>query len=678
MFNDNNLYANWSAQLEDIVSRSSFRLSNIKPSEWVEKHRVMPPGSAFEGRFSYDRTPYTREIVDHLSPDSPMKIIAIMKGAQIGFSAGVIEAGIPWIISQNPTHVLLLTGHADLSEESIQKIDEAIDSCGIRHLIFSQSKRAKGQKTGDTNNAKEFPGGSLKSGSSTNHNMLRQRSVGIAFIDDIDAAKMGKDETGNTVSLIQQRLAAFYHKMKIFYISTPQIKSSSIIWAEYILGDQRKWCWECPHCGQRIPIEFKVPIEGTSEMGGITYRLNPLGQVDPKSVEYVCQKCGVGFKEKHKWELNLNGLWVPTATSSSPDRCSYHIPSFVAPPGMFDWTYYANEWEKANPQGQPPHEDKIKTFMNVVEGYPFEPQSEAPKADQLQANCRSYDPFVIPEQLSIADGNGKIVLLTCGADMNGTVDDARLDWEITAWSETGATYSVAHGSVGTFIPRENTLKVKVDRAKWTYEDTAENNVWKDFDAIIGGEYLTDSGRKMKVSLTGIDSGHYTKYAYRYCDTTNHPIVALKGDEKDTYIPFGKDARWFSEGKERKQLYIVWVGMVKEEIARCMQLRWTDKHQSQPPGYMNYPRQGNKQGLYTWNDYFSHYEAEHRTVKNKADGTLDGYRWVKKSQTAQNHMFDCRVYNIVIRDIFVYLVGMAVKNKYFKWTDYVAIALQAIN
>jgi hypothetical protein len=60
----------------------------------------------------------------------------------------------------------------------------------------------------------------------------------------------------------------------------------------------------------------------------------------------------------------------------------------------------------------------------------------------------------------MSDGNGRIVLLTCAADMNGKVDDARLDFEIVAWAKSGASYSICHGSIGTFIPRENSLKEK--------------------------------------------------------------------------------------------------------------------------------------------------------------------------------------------------------------------------
>jgi len=85
-----------------------------------------------------------------------------MKGAQLGASAGVIENGLGWIIDQKPVDVLFLTGHIDLAEESMSgRIDEMIDSCGLRPLIGPNTLRKKNQRTGDTNQAKEFPGGSI-------------------------------------------------------------------------------------------------------------------------------------------------------------------------------------------------------------------------------------------------------------------------------------------------------------------------------------------------------------------------------------------------------------------------------------------------------------------------------------------------------------------------------------
>jgi phage terminase large subunit GpA-like protein len=670
--------ADYTQQLNEILDAGLFQFSTIKPSEWAEQNRVMDSSvSPFPGPFSFNINPYTREIVDCLSPDHPARIVAIMKGAQIGFSASVIENGVGWIISQNPGNILFLTGHSDLSEEAMTKIDQMIDSCGIRHLIRANVQRAKSMKTGDTNLKKEFPGGSLVAGSATNHKLLRQRSVRYGFIDDFDAAKNQSKESGSTRKMIEQRFAAYYDKMKLLYISTPELKETSNIEPVYLLGDQRKYHIPCPCCGEYISLEWSIPVDGTDgkEMGGITWKVDGSGKLITDSVGYICQKCAGFFTDKNKYELNLLGEWKPTAEPSEQGFYSYHLSSLYAPAGMYDWKHYVNDFLQACPPGQPRKEDLYKAFVNLVLGETYEQQGEAPKANELQKNIRPYEIGIIPEKLSERDGNGRIVLLTCAADLNGTEDDARLDYEIVGWSETGSSYSISHGSIGTFIPRENSMKVKEDRERWSYNHAKSNNVWGKFREIIGEKYRTDTGRNMKIFITGIDCGHYTNHAYAFIDKPNVPgalVVGLKGDKEGKFRKFGVDTSIFRQAKERANLYLVEVNQVKDEIASLIKLQW-DRHNDpvQPPGFMNYPTPS--AGLYLFNDYFSHYEAEHRVIESK-EGEGIAARWVKKTSASQNHFFDVRVYNISLREILVSMVCKAAKITNYSWVDYVDMVL----
>src|SRR6478609_1497305 len=159
-------------------TRQRRQLSTLLPSEWAEKHRVMTSDETpWPGPFSFRKAPYMREPLDRLSPKDPARKIALMCGSQLGKTINIIENGICWIISENPGNILFLTGHTDLSEEAIEKLDLAIDNCGIRKLIRPSTIRKKNSKTGDTSSKKEFSGGRLVSGSASNHKMLRQRSV---------------------------------------------------------------------------------------------------------------------------------------------------------------------------------------------------------------------------------------------------------------------------------------------------------------------------------------------------------------------------------------------------------------------------------------------------------------------------------------------------------------------
>lgn len=666
-------------QLTEILDSSEIELSNILPSDWAEAHRVMTTDvSPFPGRFSYNKTPYCREIIDCLSPYSDARIIAIMKGSQIGFSTSVIESGIGWIMAENPGNILFLTGHADLAEEAMnKKIDQMIDSCGLRSMIKPTSLRARNMRSGDTIKAKEFPGGSLVAGSASNHKLLRQRSVRFGFIDDFDAAKKSSKESGSTTTMIEQRFAAYAERMKLFYISTPELKQASNIEPVYLLGDQRRYNIPCPHCGTMIALYWIIEIEGTDgrEKGGMTWKTDSSGHLIPGTVEYICQSCGHGFDDLDKDELNLAGKWVATATPSQEGYYSYHISSLYAPTQMYDWQHYVREYLAACPEGQPRKEDKYKAFINLVLGETYQLEGESPKANELQRNTRSYEPGVVPEKVSIKDGNGKIVLLTCAADMNGNEDDARLDYEILAWSESGATYSLLQGNIGTFIPRENAKAVKEDRARFTYRRGAANSVWPEFDKVLQTIYPTDTDRKMKVYITGLDCGFHSTHAYTFIDKTNNAVFGLKGKDVEVFSKSSlvNDVPAFRIAKERNKLFLVEVNAVKDDLAELMKLKWDEaSRESQPPGFMNYPQPS--KGMYGFKNFFSHYESEHRVYETKTTGQVVS-RWVKKSSISQNHFWDVRVYNMAIKDILVSLVCRELKLKHFTWEDYVDRVLQ---
>lgn len=664
-------------QLEEIFDATKQHLSNIKPSEWYEKHMVMPPGSAFPGKFSFNLTPYWREPLDCADPLHPAKEVSIMKGAQLGGTAAVLNPIVGYTIAKHPGNIMFLTGHSDLSEAAMLKIDQMIDNCGIRDLISPNVLRKKNSRSGDTNKSKEFSGGDLKSGSVTNHNLLRQHDVMIMIVDDYDAAPSSSKHAGSTRELVQKRTSAYAHKKKIYWVSSPQIKGASNIEDVFLLGDQRYYHVPCPKCGEFIKLEWQVAIEGTDgkEMGGIYWKRDKIGRVERSSVGYVCQKCSGFFDDSHKYEMNLAGFWQPSVEmAKEEDHYSYQISSLYAPPGMDSWAYYAQQFENANPDKGKRNEKKHQTFMNVVLGEPYKQQGSAPEANQLQKNIRNYAIKDVPDKMSVDDGNGHIVLLTCACDLNGVLDDARLDYEIVGWSESGSNYSILQGSIGTFIPREGTKKKKVDRERWTYEHNKTNSVWPEFEKILGTKF--DAGnRKMEVFISGVDTGHYTEQAYEFIDKTNFRVVGLKGKDEDKFMRIGVDLPTFKHAKERSNLYLVEVNMIKDRLAHDIDLKWDyGNDDRQPAGFMNFPTPSD--GLYLFNNFFSHYESEHRIIEQKEDKTV-ATRWVKKSSTSQNHFWDVRVYNIVIKDILTWMVCKELKIKEYTWQDYVDAVMKMV-
>jgi phage terminase large subunit GpA-like protein len=384
--------------LMDLIDSADHHISSIKPSDWVETNRMMTSDiSPIPGYFSYKNSPYTREMIDCLAPDHPARVVAIMKGAQIGISTGLMEGGTGYIISENPGNILFLVGHADLVKDASAKIDRMIDNSGIRQLIKSVSMRARKTKSGDTDTRKDFAGGYLKLGIA-NHKTLRNISMQYGFIDDFESMQGDTKQSGSTEKMVEQRFAAYAKKQKLFYISTPELKETSNIEPVYLKGDQRKYHIPCPCCNELIVLEWECASKAdTEKRAGITWQLDDSGYLIPESVGYVCQECGGFFDDRNKSDFIQKGKWIPTAKPSKPGYYSYHISALYAPVYMYGWQHYVREYMDANPVGGDRDQGKWKTFCNLVLGETYEQQGEQLNANELQQNIRPYEVGTIPK-----------------------------------------------------------------------------------------------------------------------------------------------------------------------------------------------------------------------------------------------------------------------------------------
>ena len=658
------------------------KVSRISPSEFAEQNRVMGTSeSRWSGKYSFDITPYLREVVDCMMPDVPVTDIAVMKGAQIGFSTGVIENAIAWIISQYPANTLLMAADDDAVKLAIaQKIDPAIDSCGIGHLIGVQkniSGRAN-KRTGDTIKAKEFPGGRLYAYSVKNASKMRQFSAKYCFLDDLDSGKATDEKEGSLVKLVDGRTTTFGDTRKVYYISTPIIKQASIIEPMFLKGDQRYYNVPCPNCGEFIPLHWSLDVDKDiheSGKAGIVYDVDQkTNSIIPGSVFYRCQSCGKNIDERNKYDMNLKGFWKPTAIPSKPSFRSYHISSLYAPPGAISWEAMAQEWLDCWPKdlGGKPDIANLKTFKNIRLGQTFEDRSKSNDASKLAMNTRDeYQIGVVPQQLSMEDGNGQIVMITVACDLNGTIDDARLDYLVVGWSETGTSYAIDHGSIGTYNGRKT--KKDDEREIMSYRNEVRNNVWDRFyeDVVNKWWECDDGGDPMRALITTVDTGYHTNFAYAFIEQYPQRVYGVKG-QTDKYTMFDDNTPFYKESATRKDLYILDVNKYKDVLSDRMALHWHNYEGEQPYGFMNFPQP--KEGKFTAK-FFNHYAGEVKKFKLNTDGSAVGSLWSKKYSSVDNHFWDCDVYNMAARDIFVYLYCTYEKVKKPTWNTFVRMVLK---
>lgn len=691
----------WREQLKDL-NNNLFNYQVVKPDvdKWIEENIYLEESTTVRpGFYDFNFTPYMREIVGLLHPSNPVRFFSIMKDGQSGFTTALVIGGILYIISECPTSILFTAADINLAQKTIEeRFDPVLRSSKLDHLIRPNVIKKTNNRTGDTSKKKEFRGGVLTTAGTNSANTFRMFSAQIILNDDYDTAPKEIGKEGSPKQVMKTRQNSFGDSAKTGMISTPTNQFSNI-WAQIQLGTMEWWNWICPACEGLIKIEWKTECpDGT--LAGIVWKLDDNKNLIRESVKYKCPHCSHLIDEKEKYDLNLKSLtignqgWVPTVTDPIERNHRSFIKNFIYnPPGFDGWVTGVEEFLAACPPGERVNVLLLKTFYNLRLGLPFEEQGETISISGLMENTRSYLPGVIPDITCEKDGNGKIIMLTLACDINGIMkelnEDIRLDWELLAHSSTGVTYSVDHGSIGTFKRiRDKTGAEKEDeenRKKWTITHGDSLSVWNPFEEIMRKRYPVESsfvtanqtsenpGRS--VDITVIDTGFGSNLVMQFVQRMYEDglmCIGVKGRIEDNYRKLTRDTQPIKRSAEKpRHLYIVEVNQIKDDLAQYMALRQGEDG-SFPSGYMNYPEP--RDNKYTKKSYFSHYEGEKRLqVKNDA-GDVIGFQWQKKNNQVQNHFWDVRVYNLVAPLIFFDIFKQFNPSKYknYTWEDFVML------
>lgn len=682
--------------IETLIQSFNTKLEKLTPVEWGELNRHLTKDvSRFSGRLSYRMTPYIIKIINSFMESNPAQIIVLMKGSQLGFTVAGIATVLGWIIAQNPANTLFITENEEKVKDQMQGVfNQMINSSGLDKVVGNHNirdRQAKGRRsagTGDTLKGLTFPNGKLYTLSGQTIGSLSSWSIKYGIYDEIERWKGVYKNAGDFMELIEPRHRSYGNTRKILLGSTPEIEQTSNINPLYLMGDQQKYMVPCKNCGEMIDLQWIVDLDDKNDKAGIYYERHKSGKYIENSAKYICQKCGNMFDETHKYDMyeetyhafkNNSSLvcdWHPTAEPEMDFHESYHISTMYSPAGFYTWNDMCRKWASIFPKGGVTKTAKLQAFYNQELGLPWKEKSKEIKVNQLLKNTRNYDINTVPNALSIADGNGKIVLLTCAIDLNGKEDDARLDYEVLAWSKSGSSYSIDHGSIGTF-ERSKSMRYSAlqkeqeseeSRIKWTYRLNQANNVWTEFEKIIMSRvYNRDDGTaKPKVSLYGIDAGHFTIHAMAFVN--KHPnCIALKGKSDNKFTKFDQIKSFYTKSEKVPDLYLVEGDIVKDHLSELITLVWSeDMGIDQQEGFMNFPKP--EHDKYTYKSYFHEYEGEKRELDINDMATAVGSKWTKKHNSSPNHFWDVRVYNHVVREILVEKICKAAKVP-VNWTNF---------
>ena len=387
----------------------------LSVSEWSDRHRMLSSKASSEpGRWRTSRTPYLKEIMDCLSPTSPVERVVFMKAAQLGAT----EMGSNWIgyvIHHAPGPMMAVWPTVEMAKRnSKQRIDPLIDESSILRELIAP---ARSRDSGNTILAKEFRGGVLVMTGANSAVGLRSMPVRYLFLDEVDGYPIDVDGEGNAVALAEARTRTFSRR-KIFIVSTPTIAGVSTIEREYEASDQRRFFVPCPHCGHRQWLRFEQLRWERSEDGNF-----------PDSAAYVCESCEVPIPEHHKTWMLEHGEWRAMAEGASR-TAGFHLSSLYSPIGWRSWKDVAAAWECAISK-EAGSAAAIKTFKNTELGETWVEEGEAPDWQRLLERREDYRIGTIP-----VGG----LLLTAGAD----VQKDRIEVSVWAFGRGKESWLVEH------------------------------------------------------------------------------------------------------------------------------------------------------------------------------------------------------------------------------------------
>jgi phage terminase large subunit GpA-like protein len=553
-------------------------------SEWADVNRYLSSVSSAEpGKWRTSRTPYLREIMDCLSAYSPIEVVNVMKGVQIGMS----EAGFNFVgytIHHSPGPMMYVMPTIDMAKKfSKTRIDPMV---AASPALAERIRPARSRDSDNTVFQKAFDGGVLVLTGANSGSGLRGLPVRCLVLDEVDGYPASADEDGDPVTLATDRTSTFQRR-KIFKLSTPTLKETSRIGPAFREGDQRYYNVKCDACGKLQPITWdKIKWEPGK----------------PETAAFECdgfdeetgEVCGHRHPEHRKGFLlsEANGAtWVPTAEASRPNVRSYHLSALYSP--WYTWAECAQRFldVKDDPA-------KLQPFVNNVLGQEWEGLGgDKLDPDSLLGKRETFDVDPLPE---------RVVKLTCGVD----VQPDRLELEIVGWGKDEESWSIAYH----VLPG----------------DPSELEVWDQLDDLLNERFMHPAKPDgIKISATCIDTGGAnTQDAYRFIrPREGRRIWGIKGYGGKRPVWPKRPSR---SNKGRINLYAIGVDAAKEVVTA--RLTKTGPNVS-GAGACHFNQDRDK-------EYF-----EQMTVERKVTRYVKGFKVVEwhKGEKDRNEAFDCRVY-----------------------------------
>ena len=635
------------------VERLTSEVSILSPSEWAERFRYLTAGVAQRsGKYSFDITPYAREIVDCMDIRSPVREITVMKGVQLGLTTAM-ENAIGYFISEvKSAPMMFLTASDVLAKKRMDlHLVPMIENSGLSDRIRaneSLSNRRQGRTTGRV----EIRGGGhcVVGGINSPSNVISLPAQ-VLVLDELDAWKLDASGAGDVLDIVEKRTSGFTNSRKIFRASTPLEKATSLIYRKYIEGDRRKYFVPCKRCGHLQELLMRKLHEDTGEIYGLWWDMDG-DRVLTDTVRYHCIQCQEPHKNMDKKVMLLDGCWRPTGAPVASWNRSYHISSLYAPASMFSWEQVAIQWCAAYDvaQERPKDIDKLRVFYNNIRGKPFELRGKKLDIATVSKHRRAeYRLGEVPNEYMREVAEGPAGLLITTVDVQG---------------------ASLHVSVWAFTRGQRRFLIDYEEYQGDPADLGDVTTWRRLkDFIKTKVYVADDGRRYPLRITLIDSGNQPSVVTSFSEEFNFgadgfvvmPIKGASGESVDKWVQPFRPTRM----KTGQVCMTIAVSQYKDRLSSTLEQEWSGVG-VMPENHFSAPAQISDAKL-------RELTVEKRVLRvDKATGRKLGFKWICPSG-ARNELWDLSVYawaglHMVCSNLCIDQMGLPAQNFDVFW-DY---------
>lgn len=561
--------------------------------QWMAHSFRFPSETSEPGLYNPDRAPYQIEVLESISPQSPVRQVNLCFGAQMGKTISEVGSMAYYIDAYPRPQGFAFSNDGELKSFVKTKFDPI-----MRANQQLKSKLGQGTRsTGDTLNEKLFPGGFLKFISANTEANMRSYSVAVMIADEIDTYPANVGGNGDPITQLKKRTNTFADTRKLVFSSTPANDYSHIL---QLMSEStyKKYNVPCPHCKQLFAFELET----------FHYETNEGGQAVTEAW-MECPNCGYLIYNRDKtWIMDpKNGAkWIPTNESAPIENQGYFLPSFYAPEGWLSWTQIAQEHLDAMNAKADERLFKLVAFYNTVLCRQYSEVMDVP--DPVQLSNRGSQSLT---KRTIAPNWVNVV--TTGAD----VQKNRIEVTVMGWGRRMRHMPIDHYIF--MLPQGEEIT------------DVDGTVWNEYrDKILQGLWEREDGFVLRSVANALDRSYESRTIdnlyRRYQSATFYPVRGVSDPKGTTVVPTRKQTR-----AKREDTPAVYYDVPVDQIKKVVYRDLVKQDRDDVFSYVEFPDGYN-------DEFYAQLTAEHLVIDQKTN--LE--KWEKTRE--RNEVLDCFVYN----------------------------------